>query len=209
MNDEIQNVSETRQITGNNISEINEKTTIDLTQKSVPTNERRKKILRARALELAKEQKKTELSDQVIKVVEFSLANERFGIELKYIREVYPLKEITFQPCVPSFVLGIINVRGQIISVIDLKKFFDLPEKGLTNLDRVLIINDNKMGFGILADSILDIRSIPIEEIQPSLPTLKGIREEYLKGVTKERLVILDINKLLSDKKIIVNEEIE
>jgi purine-binding chemotaxis protein CheW len=64
------------------------------------------------------------------------------------------------------------------------------------------------MEFGILADVVLGVRRIPLTDIQPSLPTLTGIREDYLKGVTGEQVVILDAEKLLSDKKITVHEEV-
>jgi purine-binding chemotaxis protein CheW len=66
--------------------------------------------------------------DEYIEVVEFLLAHEKYGIESKCVREVYPLKELTPVPCTPSFVRSIINVRGKILSVIDIKKFFELPE---------------------------------------------------------------------------------
>ena len=112
-------------------------------------------------------------------------------------------------PCTPPFVLGIINVRGQIVSVIDMKIFFDLPEHGLTDLNKVIIVHDEKMEFGILADSILGVRKIRREEIQPPLPTLTGVGAEYLTGVTKEPLVILDMAKILSSKNLVVHEEIE
>lgn len=174
-----------------------------------PSPEEKKQILRARAKALAREPEGEGAAQEALEIVEFLLAYERYGIESSYVREVYPLKAFTPLPCTPPFVLGIINVRGQILSVIDIKKFFDLPEKGLTDLNKVIILRDEKMEFGILADAILGVRSIPLEEIQPSLPTLTGIREEYLKGVTGERVVILDAEKLLSDKEILVHEEVE
>jgi len=168
----------------------------------------KKEILKERAQALAREPKREEVEER-IEVVEFLLAYERYAIESRYVREVYPVKEIAPVPCTPPFVLGIINVRGQILSVIDIKKFFDLPERGLTDLNKVIILRDEEMEFGILADAILGVHSIPTYEIQPSLPTLTGIREDYLKGVTGERAVILDAKKLLSDKKIVVHEEVE
>ena len=140
--------------------------------------------------------------------MEFLLAYEKYGIESSYVREVYPMKELTPLPCTPPFILGIINVRGQIISVIDIKKFFDLPDKGLTDLNKVIIVTDGKMEFGILADVIPGVRSVALSELQPSLPTLTGVRAEYLKGVTEERFIILDVEKILSDEKIIVHEEV-
>jgi purine-binding chemotaxis protein CheW len=141
--------------------------------------------------------------------VEFLLAHETYGVESLYVREVHPLKAFTPLPCTPAFVLGIINVRGQILSVIDLKKFFDLPEKRLTDLDKVIVVHDDTMVFGVLADAILGVRTIPLDTIQPSLPTLTGIRAGYLRGVTNERLVILDAVKLLRDPTLVVLEEVE
>jgi len=171
-----------------------------------PTPEDKRKVLKARARALAKRPEKKE-ADEYMEVVEFQLASERYGLQSSYVREVYPLKELTHVPCTPQFVAGIINVRGQILSVLDIKKFFELPERGITDLNKVIIARNEKMEFGILADEILGVRLIPLRELQPSLPTLTGIRAGYLKGVTKEQLVVLDAEKILSDKKIIVHEE--
>jgi purine-binding chemotaxis protein CheW len=170
--------------------------------------EEKKEILHARARALAREPKKKEEIEKSIEVVEFLLAYERYGIESRFVREVYPLRELTPLPCTPAFVLGIINVRGQILSVIDIKKFFDLPEKGLTDLNKVIIVHGGGLDLGILADVILGIRTVPLRDLQPSLPTLTGIRAEYLRGVTKDRLVVINADKIVSDKTIVVEEEI-
>jgi purine-binding chemotaxis protein CheW len=175
----------------------------------MPTPEDGQKLLRARAQALAREPEQDAAARGALEVAEFLLAYETYGVESSYVREVYPLKELTPLPCTPPFVLGIINVRGQILSVIDLKKFFDLPEKGLTDLNKVIVVHNATMAFGILADAILGVRSIPLDAIQPSLPTLTGIRAAYLKGVTSERLVILDASTLLGDSALIVLEEVE
>jgi len=100
-------------------------------------------------------------------------------------------------------------VRGQILSVLDIKKFFELPEKGLTDLNKVIILSADGMEFGILADAIAGARTVAVGELQTSLPTLTGIREEYLMGITKDLTVILDAKKLLSDKSIVVHELVE
>lgn len=164
-------------------------------------------LLKARAIALAKKPEKKD-SDEYIEVVEFQLAHEKYAIQSAFISEVYPLKELTPVPCTPQFVAGIINVRGKIISVIDIKKFFELPGKGITDLNKVIIIHNGLLEFGILADAVLGATQIPLRDIQPSLPTLTGIRAEYLRGVTKEGLVVLDAEKILSDKKIVVHEEV-
>jgi purine-binding chemotaxis protein CheW len=174
-----------------------------------PAPEEKQKILKARAKELARDDRKEKTIGESVEVVEFLLAYETYGIESCYVREIYPLKELTPVPCTPPFVLGIINVRGQVVSVIDMKKFFDLPEKGLTDLNKVIIVHDETMEFGILADSILGVRTVALDEIQPPLLTLTGIGAEYLRGMTKEPVVVLDMAKILSSSNLVVHEKLE
>lgn len=171
--------------------------------------ESKKQLLKARARKLARDDAKEKTAGESVEVVEFLLAYETYGIESCYVREICSLKELTPVPCTPPFVLGIINVRGQIVSVIDMKKFFDLPERGLTDLNKVIIVHDEKMEFGILADSILGVRKISQKEIHPPLPTLMGVGADYLTGVTKEPLMVLNMPRILSSKNIVVHEEIE
>ncbi|SRR5712691_1345670 len=171
--------------------------------------EEKKKILKTRAKALAQELERKTAAEEQVEVIEFLLAYERYGIELSYVREVYPLKELTPVPATPPFVLGITNVRGQILSVLDIKKFFDLPEKGLTDLNKVIIVRAAGMELGILADLISGVRSVPLREIQPSLPTLTGIRADYVGGVTKDRLVVLDVERMLFDERVVVHQQVE
>lgn len=171
--------------------------------------EKEKEILKARARALAREPRREETGGENLEVLEFLLGYENYAIEMRWVRETLPLRDLTPVPCTPPFVLGLINARGRILSVIDVKKFFDLPEKGLTDLNKVIILQDGGMEFGILADAVLGVRTVPPAELVPSLPTLSGVREAYLKGVTKGRTVVLDGQKLLGDRKIIVHEEIE
>lgn len=167
------------------------------------------RILRARALALARPPERAPAAETLLEVLEFRLAQERYAVEAGLVREVHPLRELTPLPCTPSFVLGIVNVRGRILPVFDLKKFFDLPAQGLTDLHRIIIVSHHDLEFGLLADVIVGVRSIAVESLQPSLPTLTGIRTDYLKGVTADALVVLDLARLLADPKIIVDEEVE
>ncbi|PKO83460.1 MAG: chemotaxis protein CheW [Betaproteobacteria bacterium HGW-Betaproteobacteria-11] len=173
-----------------------------------PNAEETQRILRTRAQTLAQEPVKAEAAAESLEVVEFLLAYEKYAVESRYVREVYPLENLTPLPCTPAFVLGIVSVRGEITSVIDIKKFFDLPEKGLTDLNQVIVLQTQDMVFGVLADAILGVRHLSLAEIQPSLPTLTGIREKYLRGVTPERIVVLDAEKLLTGEQIIVQEQV-
>jgi purine-binding chemotaxis protein CheW len=182
------------------------RTTVE--RRLAPNPDETQAILRARAKLLAREPDDNEEPAPSFELVEFLLAHEHYCIESKHIREIHPLRDLTPLPCVPPFVLGLINVRGQILSIVDLKRFFELPEKGLTDLNRVIIARIEQMEIGILADAILGVRSIALRDLQPSLPTLTGIRAEYLKGVTKDALVVLNLEKILSDPRLIVNDEV-
>ena len=143
---------------------------------------------------------------ETLEAVEFELAGESYAVPLAQVREVGPLHDLTPVPGTPPFVLGIINLHGEIRTVIDLKKFFDLPDAGLTQLNQILLLEHEDLQLGILADTIRGVRHIPLADLQPALPTLTEIRADYLRGVTGERLVVLDAAKLLSDKRLIVDE---
>jgi purine-binding chemotaxis protein CheW len=173
-----------------------------------PGMEETRRILRERARVLGHTAAAAEAGDERIEVVEFVLAQEHYAVETRHVRDVYPLEQLTQVPCTPAFVLGIINLRGEILSVIDIKKFFDLPEKGLTDLNKVIVLESANMRFGILADVIVGVNRISVTDIQLSLPTLTGIREEYLKGITPSRTVILDAEALLTDQNIVVHEQV-
>ncbi len=184
-----------------------EKARESLERGAAPTPKEKGAILKARARVLARETEEAGAAREFLDIIEFSLAAETYGIESAFVREVYPLKDLTPLPGTPPFVLGIVNVRGQILSVIDLKKFFNLPEKGLGQLNKVIIIRNDRMEFGILADAVLDARPIPLETIQAVPPTVTGIGAGYLKGVAGGRMIILDAEKILGDEKIIVHQE--
>ncbi len=167
------------------------------------------KILNNRAIAVAQESEQKNVASAVCEIITFTLAAETYGLESAFVKEVYPLKDFTPLPGVPPFIFGIINVRGQILPVVDLKKFFNIPEKGLGELNRVIILRNDQMEFGILADVVHGTQTIKVEDIQVAPFTVSGIGEEYLKGVTKESLIVLNAERILSDRSIIVNDEVK
>ena len=173
------------------------------------TPEEKIAILRSRAKELSRERETTEAGTGSLEVLEFLLTNETYAIETLFVREVYPMTELTPLPCTPAFVFGLINIRGQILTVIDIKRFLDLPERGITNLNKVVVVRKEGVELGILADEITGIRTVPVDEIQPPLSTITGIHAEYFKGITGERLIVLDMERFLADRRLIVQEEVE
>ena len=147
--------------------------------------------------------------EQYVEYVTATIGGQLFGLPIAGVQDVFVPDRLTSVPLAPPEIAGVLNVRGRILAVVDIKKFFDLPEQGMTDAHKLLLVQTEDMELGILADTVAGVRSIPLDTIQTSLPTLTGLREEYLKGVTAERLVILDAARILGDRRIIVHEDVE
>lgn len=163
-------------------------------------------LLQARALRLAQVPADAAPQEQW-EVIEFVLGRERYAVEASCVREVAVLPELTRLPCVPPHVLGVINLRGEVLAVVDIKRFFGLPQEGISNLNRVLVLRCPGMVFGVLADEVLGVRQLAVRALQPVQDVLAGVPASYLKGVTAERLIVVDGLALLRDPALIVNQE--
>ncbi len=177
-------------------------------QNFAPTPEQKAHLLKERASLLAKTTGPQQTEDDFLEVTVFLLADERYAVELSHIRDVYALKEITSIPCTPSFIAGIVNVRGQILPVIDLRRFFSLPQQDRAELKNILIIHSDQTELGLLADSVVGIQSVPVAAVQTSFFNPTEVRGMYVKGITLDPLIILDAAKILSDRRIVVDEEV-
>jgi purine-binding chemotaxis protein CheW len=165
-------------------------------------------LLQARARKMAQEKPAAGTDGSTIEVLEFGLADETYALELTYVREVGALVEVTQLPGVPDFVLGITCVHGQIIAVVDLRKLFGLPERGLRDSRQVIVLQSAGWEFGILAERITGVKWLPLAGLQPTLPTLTDVRAAYLSGITPDGTVFLSAGKLLADPRLVVRQEI-
>lgn len=171
-----------------------------------PGTEDRIKILQKRALALAsyKEEHLQENRD-VIEVMEFSLSSERFAIETRYLREILPLREYTPLPHDSSIFFGLMNIRGQVRLVLDLKRLFDVANRGLSDRNKVIILDAYQVEIGILADAITGIRRIPAEDLE-QVPASQGISQSgCARALTSDAVVLIDVEKLLKNE-ILVRE---
>ena len=142
-----------------------------------------------------------------ISLVVFTLANETYGIATEYVHEVQPLRDVTPVPCTPGFVVGVINIRGSIYSVIDIRSFFDVPKREIGDSTKVILVSAAGLEIGILADDVKGATSVLLSDIKPALAAHGVAKEEYIQGVTKEMLTILNLEALLRDERIIIHEE--
>jgi len=164
------------------------------------------RVLEARARVAAKPPLKPDESER-LEVLAFTLAGESYGVETRHVVEVRKVRELTPLPCTPRLVAGVLNLRGQILAVLDLRVFFELPGAGLTELNRVIVLRGPDTQFGLLADAVDGVRSVAVSELQEGLPTLTGVREQFLRGITGQMLAVLDGDRLLTDAALKVNEQ--
>jgi purine-binding chemotaxis protein CheW len=147
-----------------------------------------------------------------IKVIVFALANEEYGIEVEKVKTIERMMPMTRVPKTYEFVKGVINLRGVVVPVIDLRGRFGLPESAYTDNSRIVIISVNEMEVGMIVDSANDVIDVDSDQIQDPPEIVGGIRAKYLRGVAKvgERLlVLLNLKEVLSKGEIIKLEELE
>lgn len=167
-----------------------------------------------RAYALA-EEPPVEATGQTLDLLVFRLGTERYGLEVSNAREIHPLTQLTPVPRAPGFVAGVFSARGRILSVIDLPVFLGLSSIERSAQSKIMVVTNTDsnsemahMELGLLVDDVIDVTTIYRDDIEPPLTTHVGARAEYIYGVTADLLVVLNLNALLSDKRLIVHEEI-
>lgn len=145
-------------------------------------------------------------ADALTQLISFMVGKEEYGLEILTVKEVIRIREITRIPKAPVFVKGIINLRGDVIPIIDLREKFGLEIQEYTTMTRVIIVEVDGKSIGMVVDSVSQVIRIEKDQVEPPPPLIGGISAEYLRGVGKigEKLIImLNIDKILTvDEKI-------
>ncbi|MDP3396016.1 MAG: chemotaxis protein CheW [Methanoregula sp.] len=162
------------------------------------------KILAERAQRLSQPAARSRGIEQ-IEVLKFRLAYQQYAIGMKYVREVVLTGGITPVPGTPEYISGICAIRGEIISLVDLRALFSISGRGLTDLNRVIVVTDGTMTFGILADYITGITMISASMPVAPTPVTPTGAIPYLLGVV-DGIVVLDGTALLSDPRMLIDE---
>jgi purine-binding chemotaxis protein CheW len=168
--------------------------------------ERAQAVLEERARALAQVPVQAPPASEVLEIAVFTLANERYGIETRHVREVVRFTEYTPVPGAPDFLVGVFNLRGEILAVIDLRKFFGVADRGVTDLSRVLVLGDERAEFGVLADAAHEVRTVRTDEVLEPPGSVAGVGREYLRGVTQEALIVLNGSVLLRDARLFIDQ---
>ncbi|GGD68204.1 chemotaxis protein CheW [Paenibacillus nasutitermitis] len=148
-----------------------------------------------------------------IKVIVFGLASEEYGIEVEKVRTIERMMPITRVPKTPAFIKGVINLRGIVLPVIDLRGRFGLKESETTESSRIVIVAVDDLEVGFIVDAANDVIDIDSDNIDSPPEVVGGIQAKYLRGVAKigdsRLLIMLNLSEVLSKKEIIQLEQLE
>ncbi len=169
--------------------------------------DRKSRIFGERARRLARNAIREDVKDDQMEIVEFSLGDERYAVESRYTGEVFSHVDITPIPCTPRFVAGVVNLRGRIVSVVDLKALFGIPAQETRKTQRIVILRSDSMEIGLLVDGIPGIATVSPAGLHSPMATLTGVRGMYTLGIERDDLAVLDGAKILGDGSLLVNEE--
>lgn len=141
-------------------------------------------------------------TDTILQCVTFRLDEETYGINVMQVQEVLRVTEIAPVPGAPDYVLGIINLRGNVVTVIDTRERLGLEAKERDESTRIVIIEADKLVVGILVDAVAEVVDLPASEIESPPSVGNDESSKYIQGVATregELLILVDLNKLLND----------
>ncbi len=138
---------------------------------------------------------------ETIQVVSFKLGSEEYGVDIAQVQEINRMVAVTHVPRAPQFMEGVINLRGQLIPIIDLRTRFAMPRAEHTKNTRIVVTEIGAKRVGMVVDSVSEVLRLPVDQIEDAPEMLTGVDTEYIRGVGKieDRLIILlDLARIIS-----------
>ncbi len=151
----------------------------------------------------ADEDDEIQTNDPEIQLVTFRLKDETYGINVMQVQEVLRVTDIAPVPGAPHYVLGIINLRGNVVTVVDTRMRFGLPQTEMDDLSRIIVIESEAQVVGILVDSVAEVADLRLSEIDSAPNVGNDESSRYIQGVASRDnnlLIVVDLNKLLSEE---------
>lgn len=135
------------------------------------------------------------------KYLTFLLAREDYGLEIRYVTEIIGIQKITRVPDMPNFIKGVINLRGKVIPVMDMRARFNLPAREYDERTCVIVVNIQEQALGLVVDRVNEVVDIPAEQVEPPPASAKGGASRYIRGIGKigeEVKVLLEVERLMT-----------
>ncbi len=142
---------------------------------------------------------------QEIQVACFRLGEDVYALDIMRIKEIIRPQKLSHVPKAPSFMDGVINLRGTVIAVIDLRKRFDMPQREIDSASRLLIVRVAGQAMGLVVDDVTEVVTVPVKDLKPPPRVSEGNIHEYLLGVClvqESMVMLLNLDKLLSPQEI-------
>lgn len=152
---------------------------------------------------LAQESSTFENAMGTTQLVGFRLGNEEYGVKITAVREIMLPGEITHIPETPDYIKGLINIRGTVIPVIDLRIRFGLTAEESTDATRTIVLSVRDKMIGVIVDAVTEVLRISHDQVAPPPPTVAGLKRQYLTGLVKledRLLILLDIDKVFGQE---------
>jgi purine-binding chemotaxis protein CheW len=144
---------------------------------------------------------KDHASGDILQLVSFKIGDEEFGVDILQVQEINRMLDITRVPNAPDFVEGVINLRGRVIPVIDLRKRFNLQQRARDKDTRIIVVELSNKVVGFVVDAVSEVLRIPRDLTEPPPSLAVGINAEYITAVGKledRLLILLDLEKVIS-----------
>ena len=144
-----------------------------------------------------------ELKEETLQFIVFRLAREWYGVAITKVKEIIKVGKVTYLPSSPEHIAGIVSLRGNILSVTDLKAIFRLPYEEPTEKTRIIAVESGILETGLLADEVLESIEVPVSKIEPSLLTLPAEAGRYIEGhcsTGNKLLALLSVEKILEKR---------
>jgi purine-binding chemotaxis protein CheW len=153
---------------------------------------------------MEKRSKEKKMARQIVEMATFYVGRALCGMDILNVQEINKLMDMTTVPQAPDYVMGILNLRGQIVTIIDLGKKLNLGETELSDMSRNIIVNAKDEYIGLLVSRISDVVEVDWDKVEPPPANIGGVQGKFFKGVfkTEKRLIgILDVEKVLDYEK--------
>ena len=150
------------------------------------------------------------VNSEEFQIILFELGNSLYGIPIEKVSEIIKIEEIAILPKAPQYIEGVLNLRGNVVPIVDLRKRFSMPQIERTKKSKIIVLLINKRLFGVIVDMVHEVLTLQRENIEPSLPTASGIKGEFIDSIGKyedKLIIILDITKIVQSKESINIEE--
>jgi purine-binding chemotaxis protein CheW len=149
-----------------------------------------------------------QITGKTLYLLAFLLADQRYGVEVAYVREIYPVEQITAVPRAPDFVVGLFSARGRLISIIDLHAFLGLPKVVPGEKSKLIVVATADLEIALIVDDVSEIATILEAEMESATSAHMANMAEFIQGIAPGAVAVLNLPALLSNKHLIIFEEV-